>query len=69
MELLSWRSVKDISGDGGVIKTVTAEGSGWDTCRDAYEAVVAYSARLAGTAGPGRTHCVRQVHVVRRLVS
>ena len=31
VELLSWQSVKDIAGDGGVIKTVLEEGSGWQT--------------------------------------
>jgi hypothetical protein len=29
VELLSWSSVKDIAGDGGVIKTIVAEGEGW----------------------------------------
>ncbi len=29
VELLSWSSVKDIAGDGGVIKTVVAEGTDW----------------------------------------
>jgi len=31
VELLSWKSTKDITGDGGVIKTVQTEGSGWET--------------------------------------
>lgn len=34
VELLSWKSVKDIMGDGGIIKTVVADGSGWNTPRD-----------------------------------
>ncbi len=38
VELLSWRSIKDISGDGGVIKTVVEEGSGWEQCQELYEA-------------------------------
>ncbi|RMZ52723.1 hypothetical protein APUTEX25_000842 [Auxenochlorella protothecoides] len=29
IELLSWRSDKDLTGDGGVIKTILAEGKGW----------------------------------------
>ncbi len=29
VELIDWRSVKDIAGDGGVIKTIVKEGSGW----------------------------------------
>ena len=31
VELLSWTSPKDIMDDGGVWKTVIAEGEGWDT--------------------------------------
>jgi hypothetical protein len=34
VELLSWKSTKDILGDGGVIKTILQEGSGWDKPRD-----------------------------------
>lgn len=30
MELISWKSVKDISGDGGVVKTVKQAGEGWE---------------------------------------
>ncbi|GLI70658.1 hypothetical protein VaNZ11_015595 [Volvox africanus] len=52
VELLSWRSTKDISGDGGVIKTIVQEGSGWGTCQDLFEARVAYTARVAGSETP-----------------
>ncbi|PNW79024.1 hypothetical protein CHLRE_09g398067v5 [Chlamydomonas reinhardtii] len=52
VELLSWRSVKDIVGDGGIIKSVTAEGSGWEQCQDLFEAKVSYSARVAGAEAP-----------------
>ncbi|KAG2423969.1 hypothetical protein HXX76_014908 [Chlamydomonas incerta] len=52
VELLSWRSKKDILGDGGVIKTVTAPGSGWEQCQDMFEAKVSYSARVAGADKP-----------------
>ncbi len=34
VELLSWKSKKDILGDGGVIKTVVQEGKGWDKPKD-----------------------------------
>ena len=37
MELLSWKSLKDISGDGGVMKTVTKEGEGYMKPEDADE--------------------------------
>lgn len=59
VELLSWRSVKDISGDGGVIKTVVQEGSGWEQCQELYEAkgearVTCHVAR--GSAYPPAVH-------------
>ena len=40
VELLSWKSVKDIVGDGGVIKTVAREGSGWAKPMEADEVSV-----------------------------
>ncbi|EFJ51308.1 hypothetical protein VOLCADRAFT_103560 [Volvox carteri f. nagariensis] len=55
VELLSWRSVKDIAGDGGVIKTVLTEGSGWATCEDQFEAKVSYTARVSGSETPFAT--------------
>jgi hypothetical protein len=29
VELLSWKSLRDLSGDGGVIKTIVEGGEGW----------------------------------------
>ena len=37
VELLSWRNDKDMSGDGGVLKTIITEGSGWEKAKDADE--------------------------------
>jgi hypothetical protein len=34
VELLSWKSKKDILGDGGVMKTILQEGTGWDNPKD-----------------------------------
>lgn len=34
VELLSWDSIKDMSGDGGVIKKVIKEGSGYENAKD-----------------------------------
>lgn len=34
VELLSWRSVKDICGDGGLFKKVIAEGEKWEKPKD-----------------------------------
>ena len=31
VELLSWKSIKDICGDGGIIKTLVAEGKKWES--------------------------------------
>ncbi|KAF8059684.1 FKBP65 [Scenedesmus sp. PABB004] len=53
VELLSWKSVKDLSGDGGVIKTVVSEGQGWQSPKDADEVVVTYTARLRPAAADG----------------
>ena len=39
VELLSWKSIKDIAGDGGVIKTVETEGKGWEKPKDGDEAL------------------------------
>jgi len=51
VELLTWRSVKDVEGDGGLIKTVVAEGEGWQTPGDADEVVVRYEVRRAAVSG------------------
>lgn len=40
VELIDWKSVKDISGDGGVIKTIVKEGEGWATPKDADQVLV-----------------------------
>ncbi|CAG7872428.1 unnamed protein product [Brassica rapa] len=46
VELLSWRSVKDICGDGGLFKKVIAEGEKWEKPKDLDEVYVKYEARL-----------------------
>ncbi|BDA45510.1 Peptidyl-prolyl cis-trans isomerase FKBP62 [Coccomyxa sp. Obi] len=51
VELLSWKSVKDIAGDGGVIKTILTEGSGWTKPKDQDEALVRYTVRVGGSDG------------------
>lgn len=43
VELLDWSSVKDILGNGGVIKTIIAEPSGWQKPTDLDEVHVVYS--------------------------
>lgn len=35
IELLYWCTVRDLRGDGGVLKKVTKEGSGWATPKEA----------------------------------
>lgn len=49
VELVSWKSVKDIVGDGGVIKTVIKEGEGWGNPRDRDEVTVDYTVRVIGS--------------------
>lgn len=39
VELLSWKSIKDIAGDGGIIKTIETEGKGWEKPKDKDEAL------------------------------
>ena len=46
VELLSWKSVKDISSDGGVIKTTLKEGDGWEKAKDRDEVLGEWSASL-----------------------
>ncbi|KAL4420120.1 hypothetical protein ABPG77_000291 [Micractinium sp. CCAP 211/92] len=52
VELIDWKSVKDIAGDGGVIKTIVKEGSGWAKPQSQDEVCVRFSARVQGTAEP-----------------
>ncbi|XP_010244430.1 PREDICTED: 70 kDa peptidyl-prolyl isomerase-like [Nelumbo nucifera] len=46
VEMLSWSSVRDLSGDGGILKKIIKEGEGWSTPKDADEVLVKYEARL-----------------------
>lgn len=34
VEMLSWSSIRDLTGDGGILKKITKEGDGWATPRD-----------------------------------
>ncbi|OWM78880.1 hypothetical protein CDL15_Pgr003051 [Punica granatum] len=46
IEMISWSSIRDLTGDGGVLKKIVKEGVGWATPRDGDEVVVKYEARL-----------------------
>ena len=48
MELLSWKSVKELTADGGVIKTIVAEGTGWETAKAIDGATISYVVRAPG---------------------
>lgn len=37
IEMLSWITVRDLTGDGGIMKKILREGEGWETPRDADE--------------------------------
>ncbi|GMH40131.1 hypothetical protein BSKO_08035 [Bryopsis sp. KO-2023] len=52
VELLSWRSVKDITGDGGIIKSIVVEGKGFDNPRGRDEVLVKYEARIEDAEKP-----------------
>lgn len=45
IELLYWYSIRDITGDGGILKKITKEGEGWATPKDEDEVLVKYVAR------------------------
>ncbi|XP_031281283.1 70 kDa peptidyl-prolyl isomerase-like [Pistacia vera] len=46
IELLSWSTIRDITGDGGILKKIIKEGEGWATPRDNDEVFVKYEAWL-----------------------
>ncbi|CAK7339867.1 unnamed protein product [Dovyalis caffra] len=46
IEMLSWSSIRDLTGDGGILKKMIKEGEGWATPRDGDEVLVKYEARL-----------------------
>ncbi|KAK3405356.1 hypothetical protein EUGRSUZ_K01672 [Eucalyptus grandis] len=46
IEMVSWTSVRDLTGDGGVLKKIIKEGEGWATPRDADEVSVRYEVML-----------------------
>ncbi|KAK9862962.1 hypothetical protein WJX84_007718 [Apatococcus fuscideae] len=49
VELMSWKSIKDISGDKGVIKTVVQEGEDWQKPSEQDEVLVHYSINVKGS--------------------
>ncbi|MEW5304229.1 MAG: hypothetical protein WDW36_006854 [Sanguina aurantia] len=52
VELFSWESIKDLAGDGGIIKTVLSEGQDWETPKDRDEVRVHLSAKAQGASQP-----------------
>ncbi|XP_027173495.1 70 kDa peptidyl-prolyl isomerase-like isoform X1 [Coffea eugenioides] len=44
IEMVSWYSIRDITGDGGILKKIMREGEGWATPKDADEVLVKYVA-------------------------
>ncbi|KAL8460083.1 hypothetical protein ACS0TY_031845 [Phlomoides rotata] len=45
VELVSWCPIRDISGDGGIVKKITREGEGWPTPNEEDEVLVKYVAK------------------------
>ncbi|KDP24694.1 hypothetical protein JCGZ_26469 [Jatropha curcas] len=46
IEMLSWSTIRDLTGDGGILKKIIKEGEGWATPRDGDKVLVKYEARL-----------------------
>lgn len=72
VELLGWKSVKDITKDGGVIKTTVKEGIDYDNPNDLDEVTVNYEARVKGAEKPfataqGVEFTVNEGHLCRAI--
>ncbi|RVW15867.1 Peptidyl-prolyl cis-trans isomerase FKBP65 [Vitis vinifera] len=46
IEMLSWNTIRDLTGDGGILKKIMTEGEGWATPKDGDEVLVKYEVRL-----------------------
>ncbi|KAF3442184.1 hypothetical protein FNV43_RR16100 [Rhamnella rubrinervis] len=46
IEMLSWSTIRDLTGDAGILKKITRHGLGWATPRDADQVLIKYEARL-----------------------
>lgn len=46
IEMLCWSSIRDLTGDGGIMKKTIREGEGWATPKELDEVLVKYEARL-----------------------
>jgi len=57
VELLGWKSSKDLSGDGGVVKTVLVEGTGWEVAKEADGGRLSYTVRHPGAAADQEPLC------------
>ena len=67
VELLSWKSVKDIAGDGGVIKKTLQEGAGWDKPKNKDEVFYTYTATTE--EGTELYSCEDEMQVVEQIAS
>ncbi|KAJ8760057.1 hypothetical protein K2173_010913 [Erythroxylum novogranatense] len=46
IELISWSSIRDLTGDGGLLKKIIKDGEGWASPRDGDKVLVKYEAKL-----------------------
>lgn len=75
VELLSWKSVSDINGDGSVIKKRLTEGSGWEKPKDMDEVTLRYTlcgadgAEVAASGDEGVEFALSEGHLVAGLAS
>ncbi|CAL5435287.1 unnamed protein product [Camellia sinensis] len=72
VEMLSWNTIRDLTGDGGILKKIVREGEGWATPNDADEVLIKYNARLEnGTvfseSHKGVTFCLNDGHLCPAL--
>ncbi|XP_057549752.1 70 kDa peptidyl-prolyl isomerase-like [Amaranthus tricolor] len=62
VEMVSWSTIRDITGDGGVLKKILTEGEGWATPKDGDEVSVKYEVKLENGAMVSNSECV-EFHV------
>ncbi|KAL9240032.1 hypothetical protein vseg_014295 [Gypsophila vaccaria] len=46
VDMISWSTIRDVTGDGGVLKRIIVEGDGWASPKDGDEVSVKYEAKL-----------------------
>eukprot|EP00257_Ricinus_communis_P019949 XP_015579076.1 70 kDa peptidyl-prolyl isomerase [Ricinus communis] len=63
VEMISWSSIMDLTGDGGILKKITKDGEGWATPRDGDEVLVKYEVRLENGLVLSRSEEIVEFHI------